>query len=199
MINNFFQRCVLSYPDRVGNFFLFYNWILPLRTPYVRYPLLWRPPTERGIPYHNGIPHRGYPLTMTSAPRGSIPLKWRQPTVKGILTITASHIGVSPYHDVSPQREYPPLMTLTHRGGTPLSCRQPKEGVSPWHDASPVSWRHPIEKGISLWVIIFFLQCLSYVYMFDDGFAPGSQWSVLMMEVQQEFLFSSFDGEITVP
>ena len=35
--------------------------------------------------------------------------------------------------------------------------------------------------------------------MFDDGYAPGSQWSVLMMEFLHEFLFSSFDGEITVP
>ena len=50
-----------------------------------------------------------------------------------------------------------------------------------------------IEK---IWVTIFSLQCLSYV--FDDGYAPRNQWSVLMMEFH-EFLFSSFDGKITVP
>ena len=41
------------------------------------------------------------------------------------------------------------------------------------------------------------VQCLSYV--FDNGYVPGSQWSVLMMEFHHEFLFSSFDGKITVP
>lgn len=47
-----------------------------------------------------------------------------------------------------------------------------------------------------LWVTIFSLQCLSYV--FDDGYVPRNQWSVLMMEFH-EFLFSLFDGKITVP
>ena len=44
---------------------------------------------------------------------------------------------------------------------------------------------------------MFSLQYLSYV--FDDGYVPGSQWSVLMMEFHHQFLLSSFDGEITVP
>ena len=147
-------------------FFLFYNWTLPLRTSYVRYPLLRRQPTERGIAYHNGILNR------------DIPLPWRQPPE-----------GVSPFNYVNPQSGYPSFW----RNPT-LPRRQPTEG---WPPPLFVASSHREGGSIKFWVTIFSLQCLSYV--FDDGYAPGSQWSVLMMEFHNGFLFSSFDGEITVP
>ena len=74
-----------------------------MRTSCVRYPLLRRQPTERGIAYHNGILHRG------------IPLPWRQPPE-----------GVSPFNYVNPQSGYPSFW----RNPT-LPRRQPTEGVPP--------------------------------------------------------------------
>ena len=127
------------------------------------------PAYSEGYPYHNGIPHRGIPLPSRQPPEGVSPFH----------DVNLQKRTPLSFHVVSPKRWYVPNMTSAHKGGIFLLGR------------------HPIEEGITLWVTIFSLQCLSYV--FDDGYAPGNQWSVLMMEFHHEFLLSSFDDEITVP
>lgn len=118
VILDFFETCVLSYHQHHSNYFLFYNWTLPLRRPCMsknclhvlrfalstqgvlfQYPILmtsssawaYPHPMTSSFAWAYSLVMRGNPLPWCHPIERVSPFPWRQPTE-----------GLFPFHDVRP-------------------------------------------------------------------------------------------------